>query len=592
MSETLTVRRKKYKPQAPSSPRKRVTHPGPGASAPPKIREQTGFSGDRYAARTSPEERSRRVDQVLKSQDGPKIKVNETELVASICRESFYEFVKEFWSTVIPEKAHWNWHIEYLCGEMQTIAEKVFKGEVKDYDLCVNISPGTTKSTIISVMFPAWIWTRMPSARVIGASYSFPLAMDLSVKCRDVVGSDKYKETFPDVVLRDDQNTKGYFKNTKGGFRYAVGVNGSVTGMHAHFILIDDPLDPNEAMSTADLASANYWIKNTLSSRKVDKAVTATVLVMQRLHQDDPTAQFLERPNVRHVCLPAEIDREDHKVNPVELVKFYKHGLMDPVRLNRKVLMEYKAYGEQFYSGQFLQDPVPAGGAMFKVDKFRFGAPPDRWQQLVRFWDKAGTFGGGAYTVGVLLGLDVSGRVWVLDVVRGQWESYAREKEIAKAAELDGFQVLVGVEQEPGSGGKESADNTATRTLRGYKVITVKVDKTTGGKVERADPWAVQVNAGNAYLPRPEDAEWVKPFIEEHRYFPYSRYKDQVDAASGAFTLLSRPKTRVGGIAKKEHVEAVLEKNTRKDTIRGTKPYRKFERGTPMSVKIGLSRVR
>lgn len=483
-----------------------------------------------------------------------RVAFREAEVVAALCRRSFYQFVKEFWHTVVPERPDWNWHLKVLCDEMQALAERVFRGEAKAYDLVVNISPGTTKSTIMSVMFTAWVWTRMPSARVIGASYAFPLAMDLSRKCRDVITSEKYRECFPGVVLRDDQNTKGYFANTAGGYRYAVGVNGSVLGMHGHFIVVDDPLDPNEALSVADLATANHWIKETLSSRKVDKVVTPTVLVMQRLHHDDPTALFLARKKVRHVCLPAEIDRADPDdvahVKPAELVHHYSpDGLMDPKRLSRQALADAKENGEAYYAAQFLQRPVPKGGLMFDCRRLRYGAPPPlkEFEKLVRYWDKAGTLRGGAFTVGTLIGKHGSGRFWVLDVVREQLDSGARELLILRTAQQDGRNVVVGVEQEPGSGGKESAEATVAM-LAGFTVKVDRVDASTGGKVARADPWSVQVNNGNVSLPEPDQAAWVRGWVDEHRHFPNSRYKDQVDSASGGFALVHKRVRRVGAL--------------------------------------------
>lgn len=221
--------------------------------------------------------------------------VNPEAFAAQLCMDSFYDFFLEFWDVIIPEKLVDNWHVKYLCDELQAMAERVFKAEPKDYDLVCNISPGTSKSTVFSVMFPAWVFTRMPSARTICASYSFPLAMDLSRKSRDVVMSEKYKAYFPHVCLRDDQNTKSYFATEQGGFRYAVGVNGSVMGMHAHFIIVDDPLDPKQAASVIENEAACRWLRETLPSRKVNKESAITCLVMQRLGQDDPTAMFLKR---------------------------------------------------------------------------------------------------------------------------------------------------------------------------------------------------------------------------------------------------------------------------------------------------------
>lgn len=477
------------------------------------------------------------------------VAVSETELNASICRDSFFEFVKEFWSVLIPEKAVWNWHMEFLCDEFQAAAERVFRGQAKLYDEVINISPGTSKSSIASIFFPCWVWTRMPSFRFIGASYSFPLAMDLSRKSRDIVTSDKYLEYFPEIKLRLDQNTKGYFTNTKGGYRYAVGINGSVTGMHGHAIVIDDPLDPNQAISPADLKAANTWIKETLSSRKVDKAVTPTFLIMQRLHQDDPSEQFLKKKRVRHVCLPAEIsdNDQDAMVKPASLKRFYVDGLMDPVRLGYDVLAEAKENGEYYYSAQFRQHPVPAGGGMFKTKMVRHGpgvVPPDRFKRIVRYWDKAGTRGGGAWTVGTKMGQDYDGRFWVLDVQRFQEDSYVRERKIKQIADMDGIEVIVGIEEEPGSGGKGSAQDTVAR-LAGYRVVTQKVSASDGDKVQRADPFSVQVNAGNVYL---NHGHWNEAWLEEFKFFPFSRYKDQVDSASGAFSICHKVRRRVGGL--------------------------------------------
>jgi predicted phage terminase large subunit-like protein len=474
------------------------------------------------------------------------------ELERSLARDSFYDFVRIFWDVVIAEKPVWNWHIRYLCEQLQLVAERIFEGKGKLYDLVVNIPPGTTKSTIISVMLPVWCWVNMPSCRYIGASYSETLALDLSLKSRDIVQSERFQELFPEIKLREDQNTKTYFKNTHGGYRYAVGVNGTVTGMHAHVIAIDDPLDPLKSRSDADLKTVNYWIDRQLSNRKVDKKVSVMILVMQRLHQDDPTTLFLKRRKVRHVCLPAE---DGPNVRPSEVRAMYKSGLLDADRLDSEVLKEEKQKGGQYYASQFLQDPVPAEGERFKVNRLKHGSPPDKWQNLVRSWDKAGTAAGGAFTVGTLLGLDTDGRFWVLDVTRFRHDSFEREQLIRRTAELDGYKVRVVVEQEPGSGGKESAENTATRTLRGYRVTIIKVDKTTGGKEERADPWSVQVNAGNVYLPEHQwDVisnswkDWAENWVEEHKYFPFGRYKDQVDSAALAFSVCGKRKVQIGGI--------------------------------------------
>jgi hypothetical protein len=227
--------------------------------------------------------------------------LEEKDLLASICRESLFDFVKEFWYEVSSEKPVWNWHIPYICQELQTLADRVFRGLPRKYDLLINVPPGTTKSTVCSIMFPAWCWTRMPHCRFICGSYADRLALDLSRKCRDVIRSDRYRNSFPDIKLRSDQDTKGYFANYKQGDRFSVGVGGSVLGMHGHFLIVDDPIDPLEVLSEARLKEVNQWMGQQLSQRKVDKAVSPLILIMQRLHQNDPSGNLLIRKKNRLV---------------------------------------------------------------------------------------------------------------------------------------------------------------------------------------------------------------------------------------------------------------------------------------------------
>lgn len=471
--------------------------------------------------------------------------VSETGLVASLCRTSFFDFVKEFWEIVIPEAPVYNWHVEYLCNEIQEVLERVFVVEKKKYDLLVNIPPGTTKSTIASVMLPAWVWTRMPTARGIFGSFAADLSLDLSRKTRDIILSEKYINAFPDIVLRNDQNTKSYFINTKGGWRKAVGTGNMITGFHGHYHTIDDPIDPKAALSEADLKATNSWMNETLSTRKVNKEVCPLILIMQRLHQNDPSGNLMERMEqgrkVKHICLPGELTA---KVSPVELRERYVDGLLDPIRLTRSVLAEQEdTLGQYGYAGQILQHPIPPGGGMFKIDRLweRCKPAPDKLVQSVRYWDKAATPDAGCYTVGFKMGVDKEGNYWILDVQRFQKSSEEREKIIEAVAASDGKDVLIGLEQEPGSGGKESVESTVRR-LAGYRM---RVDRPTGDKTLRADPFSVQVNKGNVYM---TPNAWNTALLSEMEYFPHSTYKDQVDAGSGAFNLLSKPRIKVGAL--------------------------------------------
>ena len=470
-------------------------------------------------------------------------RVRSDRFVARMCQESYYQFFLEHWSLIAAETLVNSWYIQRLCEELQRIAERVFLDKPKEYDFLWNCPPGTSKSSLVSILWQPWLWTRMPSLRFISGSYSERLALDLSRKSRDVVSSDKYRALFPFIKMRDDQNTKSHFANTEGGMRYAVGVGGTVIGMHAHVIAIDDPIDPQAALSDLMLAEANTWMTETLSRRKVNVMLTPTVCIMQRLHQDDPSGNMLNRGTpLRHCCVPGD---DGWEIKPAEFrEKYSETGLLDPIRLPREALEDALAtLGEVGYAGQYGQSPVPRGGAMFKIDRLQYSPEaPKQWRRFPRrYWDKAATAAGGAWTAGVKIGMDLEKRIWILDVVRGQWDSDTRERVILKTARADGRKVLICVEQEPGGSGKDSAEDTAkSLTLAGFHC---RLDKVTGDKELRADPLSVQVNAGNVTL---QNGPWNNTFVEEMRYFPRSKYKDQIDAASGCFNQLARSRLRIG----------------------------------------------
>lgn len=472
----------------------------------------------------------------------PEISIS--KFITRQCRESYYTFFREFWPVVVQERYIHNWHIEKLCNDLQDIAERVFANQPKNSDFVWNSPPGSTKSLPASVLWLPWIWTRMPSARFLAGSYSERLALSLSRQSRDCVKSDKYKDLFPEIALRDDEDTKAFFMNTSGGWRFATGVGGSVTGMHAHFICIDDPLNPMGALSDLVLNEANIWINEALADRKIDKMVVPTVMIMQRLHQIDPTGYWIEMgKKFKHRCLPGD---DTYPVLPVEWKDKYIDGLLDPVRIPRALLDEKFQSGESYYAGQYGQQPVPRGGAMFKTDLLNFDShPPQKWKRgPVRYWDKAISLNKkAAWTVGTKMALDFDDRVWILDVVRGRWNSGDRETRLLSTAKHDSKMVRIGMEQEPAASGQESVENSIKRlAMAGYRAVA---DKVTGDKIARADTLSVQVNLGNVVLVL---GPWNKDFIEEMRYFPNSRFKDQIDSASGAYAMIEKRRLRIGAI--------------------------------------------
>lgn len=481
------------------------------------------------------------------------------QIQAEMCKRSLFTFTKEFWSEVSSSEPTWNWHIPYLSKELEKMIFRVANRMPKEYDMIINISPGTTKSTLCSVMLNAWTWTNWPWLRFINSSYSGALSLEHSELCRDLIRSDKYRRWYPYIEIKQDKDTKTNFKiiydeehidsitgeasliKKSGGNRYSTSVGGTLTGFHADVLVVDDPLDPQRSASDVEILKSNTWIDQTLSTRKVDKAVTPTIIIMQRLHQNDPTGYLLSKKNkkIKHICLPGEIRNYRSNLKPKSIAKYYKDDLFDTTRMPWKVLEDMRIdLGEFGYASQIGQSAVSDKGNLFKVEHFQMihsMVPAPDIVRTVRYWDKAGTAGGGAYTVGVKMHSLKNGKFLITDIKRGRWSSEQREAIIRQTAEADGIDTIIWHEQEPGSGGKESAEGTI-RNLAGY---TTYADRVTKNKELRADPYSVQVNNGNVLLLY---APWNQDFIEEHRYFPNSTFKDQVDASSGAFTKVVRKK--------------------------------------------------
>ena len=470
---------------------------------------------------------------------------------------SFYQFLLWAWPEISNHPFVDNWHIKYFCDTLQKAAERVGEHLPKENDILINVPPGSTKTIICSIVFPVWCWTRWFWMRFITASYSGALSLESAEYSRDLIKSQRFQELYPELFIKADKDTKtnykivkrvpskvnpNYFQEINGGNRFSTSVGGTLVGYHGDILIWDDPINPQQSFSDLQLEIANRWIDQTLPTRKTNKEVSLTIGIMQRLNQNDPSGHILEKKkkNLKHICLPGEIHDYMDFVKPRGLRRFYKNGLFDVNRLPLNVLEELKIdLGQYGYAGQIGQNPAPPAGGMFKVDMFHVTSevfPKDQIVRTVRYWDKAlAVTKTSPYTVGVKMSLLKSGKFYVHDVKRGKWGAEARERVIHTTAEMDGVNCYVVTEQEPGSGGKESADATI-RSLAGF---LVSADRPTGDKAKRADPFSVQVNYGNVILAR---AEWNRDYIEEFSLFPNSTFKDQVDGSSGAFNFLTRKK--------------------------------------------------
>ena len=480
---------------------------------------------------------------------------NPLQIFRELNNRSLYKFIQYFWPVYSAQPFSPNWHIKYICTELEKVAKQVAERKPRDHDLIINVPPGSTKTACVSIMFPIWCWTLWPWMLIITMSYSDKLSLESAEYCRDILRSQRFQEMYPDIAIKEDKDVKSNFKIAKksvgaggphrsskmestGGGRISTSITGTIMGFHADILIVDDPLNPTQAASEIELANANYFMEQTLPSRKRDKDITPTILIMQRLNQNDPSGSWLakEEDNVKHICLPGEIRNFKEYVNPSELARFYVDDLLDTKRISWKVLKDLESkLGQYGYAGQIGQNPTPPGGGMFKVDKIeQVTEPPLKNHVLhtIRAWDKAGTAGGGDYTVGVRMSKLYEGSWLIEDMVRGRWSSSDRERIIRNTAEKDGTAVEVWIEMEGGSGGKESAEGTI-RNLGGFRVYA---EHPTGDKIHRADPFSVQVNNSNVKILK---GEWNRELLEELKYFPYGSHDDCCDSCSLAFNHLA-----------------------------------------------------
>lgn len=300
------------------------------------------------------------------------------EIKKSLLLESFYDFVKYFWHVIISEPFTDNWHIEYLCDELQIVAEWVIRGEEKKYDLIINIAPGTTKSTLISRMLNPFIWANDPSKTIIVNNIDSNNSNEFATTSRDIITSDEYQELFPHVQIRKDVSAKTFYQTTKGGRRYSVTTKGkSKIGKHADLLIDDDPMDFMTAQSEEETKSSIEGFK-ALQTRKKNKAKTPYILVMQRLSYNDTTAHALKvLPKIKHICLPAE--NKHNNVIPPELNEKYIDGLLDPVRLSREILKAEKKglnssdspLPEADYEIQYNQLEINEKGLLYTLKYFK-----------------------------------------------------------------------------------------------------------------------------------------------------------------------------------------------------------------------------
>jgi len=129
-----------------------------------------------------------------------------------------------------------------------------------------------------------------------------------------------------------------------------------------------------------------------------------------------------------------------------------------------------------------------------------------------------------------------AGIYYLDDIGRHRMRWHGVKNLIVQTATLDGKSIPIALEQEPGASGKaliaeiQSMEKLIGHTVRGYPSVK--------DKVERANPWAAQAEAGNVKL---VNSGWdIRGFLDECEMFPDGPHDDRVDMVSKGVQALGK----------------------------------------------------
>ncbi len=430
-------------------------------------------------------------------------------------------FLRQAFAEIYPGKPFMdNWHIDAIIHCL----ECSIQGQMPR--LIINLPPRHLKSFLVSVVLPAFILGLDPTAKIICISYSDELAKALSRDFKRIVESEWYRKVFANV--RPTKMTENEFVTDAGGTRYATSVGGTLTGRGGDFIIIDDPIKPEDALSDKVRQSTNEWYKNTLLSRLDDKEKSVLILVMQRLHVNDLTG-FVEAGGGFHkLSLPAIAVRDEDI--PLRDGTTYFRREDEPLHEEREAADTLKAIRDQIgsyvFASQYQQSPESPEGGMFKRKWFKIITEPPKFGRD-GYWfvsiDTALSTSETADYSAISLVYGNHDGYYVLFAERGRWDYETIKAKASLYVRRLGRDVHFFVEA-------AGCGISLIHALRkaGLKCFWYFPKD---GKSVRAAYALPIIHSGRVHiLNREGHNDWVEPYINEFVTFPHGRFDDQVDS--------------------------------------------------------------
>jgi predicted phage terminase large subunit-like protein len=423
-------------------------------------------------------------------------------------------------------------HIEVLASKLEACQKRETKR------LIVNLPPRSLKSHAVSIALPAWLLGHDPTNQIICCSYGQELADKLARDCRTLMGSPFFRRLFPRSRLSTEKQAASEFMTTQQGFRMATSIGGVLTGRGADFIILDDPLKPDDALSEARRTSVNQWYDNTLLSRLNSKENGVIVLVMQRLHQDDLVGHLLEQGHWEVVSFPAiAVDDETFLIENSFGRRRFTRKVGEALHPDRESLDTLNSIrqtiGEYNFQSQYQQNPAPPGGAILKTAWLHFyDARPLGFSFIVQSWDTAAKSGElNDYSVCTTWGV-FDRHYYLLDVFRKRLNYPELKRAVVEQANLHGPHSIVIEDKASGT--------QLIQELKSECVFGIRAYDPPPGADKTVRLYAQTASFENGRVLLPASAGWLKEYTRELTSFPGSKHDDQVDSTTQALDYLKK----------------------------------------------------